>query len=195
MDDKEAQLAISKYLLQKYSDIINEREQRTIGEIKNLVDGTDLSVQTLVSEFKEEHFDFKENYFVALKKTFEFVKEKIKYLETDMGINYWLTAKEILEIKIADDEDMAVFLCNCMKALGDDKAEVIIAELEDLHTHAFVSTTQKDNFIILDPAQKHSFEEFVGTKTEVIRKYSYKKQKIKRFLYRFNSEKYEQFLE
>jgi hypothetical protein len=195
MDDCKKELTLCKFLLQKYADIINEREQRTIGEIKSLVDGTDLSVQNIVEEFKEDFYDFEKNYLDSLKKVYKFIIDEIEFVEINLGVNYWLSAKEVLEQKIVDDEDLAVFTCSCMKALGDEKAEVIIAELDDLKTHAFVVSEFNGKFVLLDPAQKHDFDKFIGEKIVILKEYSYNKEKIKRFLYRFNSDKYEQFLE
>jgi len=195
MSNLENELVLCKYLLEKYSDIINEREKRTIGEIKALVDGTDLTVQSFVEDFKDPAYKFEQDYEPALKQAFDFIKKEVSFVEVDLNVNYWLTPRELLQIKVADDEDLAVFLCSAMKTLGDSAAEVIIAELDDLKTHAFVVTQLGKDFLILDPAQEHEFLEYKGEKLEVIKKYSYKKQKIKRFLYRFNSEKYEQFLE
>ncbi|MBT4191682.1 MAG: hypothetical protein HOE11_00075 [Candidatus Diapherotrites archaeon] len=195
MDDKDKELALYKFLLQKYADIINEREQRTIGEIKALVDGTDLSVQNLLEEFKEDFYEFADNYGEVLRKVYQFVLDDIEFVEINLGVNYWLSAKEVLEQKVVDDEDLAVFCCSCMKGLGDDNAEVIIAELEDLKTHAFVATKLDDKFLILDPAQSHDFDTYFGDKVAILKEYRYQNEKIKRFLYRFNSEKYEQFLE
>jgi hypothetical protein len=195
MNDLEKQVKLYKFILQKYADIINEREQRTIGEIKSLVNGTDLSINTILENFKESEYSFEKNYLNTLKKSYDFIIKEIEYLDINFGINYWLSSREVLEIKICDDEDLAVFTCSFMKALGDNKAEVIIAELDDLSTHAFVTTEINNSFLILDPAQKKEFETFFGNKTEILRKYSFKNQKIRKFLYRFNSEKYEQFIE
>ncbi|MFA5763461.1 MAG: hypothetical protein WC915_01460 [archaeon] len=195
MDDLTKQLTLSKFLLQKYADIINEREQRTIGEIKSLVDGTDLSIQSLLTEFKGTYYSFNDNYAEVLPKIYKFIIDEIEYVNINFGVNYWLSAKEVLEIKVVDDEDLAVFTCSCMKALGDNKAQVIIAELENLSTHAFVSTEINGKFAIFDPAQKHEFQKFIGEKKDIIRDYAFKEHKIKKFLYRFNHERYEQFLE
>lgn len=191
--EKENKLA--KFLLQKYADLINEREQRTIGEIKLLVDGTDLTIQNLVNDFKPEFYEFEKDYLTVLKKVYEFIINEIDFVETNFGINYWLSAKEVMDIKVVDDEDMAVFVCACAKALGDDNCEVIIAELDNLKTHAFVITEFNNKFILLDAATKTPFEKYAGSKIEIIKNYEFKKNKIKRFLYRFNSNKYEQFLE
>lgn len=191
--EKENKLA--KFLLQKYSDLINEHEQRTIGEIKTLVDGNDLTIQNLINEFKPEFYEFEKNYLEILEKTYEFIINEIDFLEVNFGINYWLTAKEVLDVRIVDDEDLAVFVCACAKALGDECAEVIIAELDNLKTHAFVISEFNDEFILIDAAQKKSFKEFIGKKTNIIKNYTFNGHKIKRFLYRFNSNKYEQFFE
>ncbi len=196
MNKLENEVKLCRYLLNKYSDIINEHEKRTIGEIKALVDGTDLSIQSLISDFKDASYSFEDDYFSALKQTFDFIQNEISFVEVDLNVNYWFSPKEIIEAKVADDEDLAVFLCASMKALGDNKAEVIIAELDDLKTHAFVITEFKNDFFILDPAQSgEKIEKFKGQKADVLKNYSFLGQKIKRFLYRFNSEKYEQFLE
>jgi len=192
---EENEFKLCKYLLEKYADIINDREKRTIGEIKGLVDGTDLSVASFVADFKDSAYSFEADYENSLKQVFDFAKKEIGFAKNDLNVNYWLSPREILEIKVADDEDLAVFLCAAMRALGDESAEVIIAELDNLKTHAFVATEIKKDFLILDPSQEHKFETFKGAKIDVLKKYSFDEQKIKRFLYRFNSQKYEQFLE
>jgi len=182
-------------LLQKYADLINEKEKRTIGEIKNLVNGDDLTIQSIAADLKPENYDFKKNYEEAAKKAFEFVSKEISFVDPNLAINYWLTPKEIFSAKLGDDEDLAVFLCSLLLALGDEKAEVVIAELDNLVTHAFVVTELNEKFFLLDPSQKHAFNEFAGKKEEVLQKYSFQGAKIKRFLYKFNHFNYEQFIE
>ncbi len=195
MNKLENEVKLCSYLLNKYSDIINEHEKRTIGEIKALVDGTDLSIQSIVNDFKDPSYSFEDDYFEALKQTFDFIQKEISFVDSDLNVNYWFSPREMIEAKVADDEDLAVFLCASMKALGDNRAEVIIAELDDLKTHAFVITEIKGDFLLLDPAQDFEVEKYKGQKADVLKNYSFHGQKIKRFLYRFNSEKYEQFLE
>lgn len=195
MASQNSELKLCKYLLSKYADSINAKEQRTIGEIKLLVDGSDLSVQSFVTDFKAPVYSFPADYENALRQVFDFTKKEIEFVDADLNVNYWLSAREILEVKVADDEDLAVFLCAAMHALGDGTAEVVIAELANLKTHAFVYTELNGKVLLLDPAQDHLFDDFFGEKGVVLAKYSFQGQKIKRFLYRFNSQKYEQFLE
>jgi hypothetical protein len=207
---------ILKILVNRYSNIINEKEQKTVGEIKAMITKNDLTIQSIVQSFAGEGYSYPENYAKAAEKCFNFVRDEITTFEPDIGISYWLTPKEIVSEKVADDEDKAIFLCSLLYSLGDENAEVVIAEMENGLPHAFVVTTltttmqantdqteskpaQKDeaklqnNFCILDPCQEADFKKFCGQKHEVLDFYTYKKSKIKKFLYRFNSSKYEQY--
>jgi len=193
--EKELKLKFYRFLLEKYSDTINEKEKKTIGEIKGLIDPDDLSIQSILAELIHANYSFEKNYLSVAKEAYEFVVKEISFVESNLRINFWLTPMEIIKQKIADDEDLAVFLCTLLYALGDEKAFVIVAEMENLLTHAFVITEHKDNFYLFDPSQKKEFDSFSGKKEEVLEKYSFRNSKIKRFLYRFNSLEYEQFAE
>ena len=188
-------LKLYRLLLEKYSELINEREKRTIGEIKSLVNSDDLTVQSVLGDLVEEGYSFERDYPKAAEKAFAFAREEIEFVEPDIPLNYWLSPKELLTEKVGDDEDLALFLCSVLLGLGDENAEVVIAELDDLSTHAFVITELEGRFYILDPSQNHYFDEFSGRKEEVLLKYSFRGSKIRKFLYRFNSKNYEQFFE
>ncbi len=193
--DTELKLKLYRLLIQKYSDLINEKEKRTIGEIKALVNGEDLTVQSLVADLSPENYSFEKDYLSTAKIAFEFVRDEIDFAELDVSLNYWISPKEIMTEKVGDDEDLALFLCSILAGLGDGKAEVVIAELDSLKMHAFVISEIEGNFYILDPSQKHDFSEFCGRKEEVLLKYEFDNSKIRKFLYRFNSQNYEQFIE
>lgn len=184
---------LMRLIIQRYAEHINEKEKKTVGEIKAMINKDDLTISSLASQFMGDNYLFSENYSVACKKAFEFVRDNIEDFELDIGISYWLSPKEIISEKIADDEDKAIFLCSLLYCLGDQSAEVVIVELESSLPHAFVATTVNGEFVILDPSQKVDFGSFVGLKEEVLAKYSYKGQKIRKFLFKFNKSNYEQF--
>jgi hypothetical protein len=181
-------------LLQKYAGLINEQERRTIGEVKALLDPSDLTIQSIVSGFKPEHYSFEKDYLVAAEKAFRFVSREIAFVKADVRLSFWLSPKEIVETRVADDEDHAVFFCTLLLALGDEKAEIVVAEMEDLSTHAFVVTEYQSRFFLWDPSQSHAFEDFSGFKENALARYSFNNSKIRRFLYKFNRNTYEQFL-
>jgi hypothetical protein len=192
--EKLLQCRLYALLLEKYADLINEKEKRTIGEIKALVNKEDLTIQSIATDLKPENYAFPNNYPGAAQKALSFAQNEISYVELEINLNYWLAPKEIFSSKVGDDEDLAVFLCSLLFALEDENASVIIAELDSLRTHAFVATEFGEKFYILDASQKHSFPDFSGTKEEALQKYSFKGAKIKRFLYKFNNSSYEQFI-
>jgi hypothetical protein len=182
-----------KMLLDKYADIINEKEQRTVGEIKNLINKEDPLVLDLLSQFKKENYLYDRDYLFVAQQVFEFITREIKFIPNDLNVNFWLLPKDILTNKVSDDEDLAVLLCTCLFTLGDEKATVYLMELEDLHTHAVVITTINDKTLLLDPSNPHGFFKYYDEKARVFKRYQFNGQKLKRALYRFNSEEYEQF--
>jgi hypothetical protein len=193
IDKDQKLLRLYRLLLKKYSDAINEQEKRTIGQIKGLIDKDDLTVQSIVADLKPSNYSFEKDYLETAEKAYGFLVKEIDFASADVDISFWLSPKEVIENKIADDEDFAVLLCSMLFALGDEKAYIAIAELDNLSTHAFVITEFKNRFILLDPSQKKPFNNFVGEREKVLENYSFQGAKLKRFLYKFNREQYEQF--
>jgi len=192
--EKLLQCRLYRLLLEKYAGLVNEKEKRTVGEMKVLINAEDLTIQSILADFKKPDYSFPGNYLESAKKVLQFIHREIHYVELEININYWLSPKEIFSSKVGDDEDLSVFLCSFLLALGDKAASVIIAELDSLRTHAFVVTEFNKRFFVLDPSQKHAFEAFSGTKEQALQKYSFKGAKIKRFLYKFNNTAYEPFI-
>ncbi|MEK6902843.1 MAG: hypothetical protein AABX02_04635, partial [archaeon] len=119
-----------RMLLDKYADIINEKERRTVGEIKGLINPDDLSIQNIVARFRPETYLFEKDFLFTAQQIFEFLTHEIKYVPNELSINFWLSPTEILTHKVSDDEDLAVLVTTCLAALGDTKASVYIMELE-----------------------------------------------------------------
>lgn len=182
-----------KMLLDKYADSINEKEQRTVGEIKSLISSENEEVKNLINQFRSENYAHERDYLFSAQQVFEFITREIKFISNDLNVNFWLSPKDILTSKVSDDEDLAVLLCTCLFTLGDKKAMVYLMELEDLHTHAVVITTINDKTLLLDPSTPHGFFKYYDDKARVFARYRFNGKKLKRALYRFNFEEYEQF--
>ncbi|MEK6821260.1 MAG: hypothetical protein AABY11_02580 [archaeon] len=190
----DARVLFYRMLLNKFAPLINESEQRNIEGIKALVNPDDLSVQALLTQYRSDTYDFGKDYLFTSQRIFEFLTREIKYTPNDMNISFWLTPKEILTSKVSDDEGLATLLCTALYALGDTKASVYGMELEDLHTHAVVMTTVNEKTLLLDPSVGHGFFKYYGEKSTVFSRYRFDGKKLKRALYRFNAETYEQFI-
>ncbi len=190
----ELKLKLYRLLLEKYADLINEKENRTVGEIKAFITKEDLTVQSIIEDFKNEDYSYDKDFLSVAKEVFDFVVKEISFVEPGLSVNFWLSPKEVFSSKVSDDEDLAIFLCCLLYGLDDEQAEVVIAELDNMKTHAFVLTKYGNKHYILDPSQKHSLEEFSGSMDDCLIKYSFQGTGLKRFLYKFNHSRYEQFL-
>ena len=62
------QCKLYRILLEKYADLINEKERRTIGEIKALVNMDDLTIQSILADFKGKDYSFLKDYTAAAEK-------------------------------------------------------------------------------------------------------------------------------
>jgi hypothetical protein len=80
-----------------------------------------------------------------------------------------------------------------MRALEDKNAFVYVMEMEDGSTHALVLSTINGVTLLLDPSLQHGLFKYYGDKGHVFKKYQFNGKKIKRALYRFNNDAYEQF--
>lgn len=196
VEGEKAQLKERLYeaLLKKYKDLINDSEKKTVGEVKALVNKNDLTIQMFVSRFKPEDYDFERHFLPTARKCYDFLVNEVDYYKLGFDLNFWLKPEEILKYKIADDEDLAVFLCSLLYALGNGKSEVLICEMDDFSTHAITITEHQGEFILLDASQKEAFGRFKGDKEKVLADYSFEGKKIKRPLYKFNHQSYEQFV-
>ncbi len=183
-----------RLLLKKYARLINESEKKTVGEVKAQVTKDDLSLHSLVEDLKPKEYSYEKNYIQAASNILRYITAEIDFVSSNTGVNFWLSPKEILEEKVADDEDLAVFYCSALYSLGDDNAEVLVVELDSLQSHAVVSTHYKGTFYLIDPSQKTLFDAFCGTKHDALSKYAFRGAKVRRLLYRFNHSNYEQFL-
>lgn len=189
----EEKLKLYRLLLRKYADLINEKERRTIGEIKSFVNPMDLTVHSFISDFIDDSYSYEKDFLKIFENLLSFLREKISFVEPDLILNYWLTPEEILREGVADDEDFAILVCTCALSLGNSSAEILICELDDLSTRALVSFSFNNKFYLVDPFQNLPLKSFSGEREKVIKHYSLDGKKISKFLYRFNNSKYEHF--
>jgi hypothetical protein len=190
----ETKLSLYRLLLDKYAELINTHEQRTVEQIKSVVNPDDLTVQSLALQFKPQKYEYERDYLFTLHQIYEFITREIQYVPNDLNINFWLSPKEILTHKVSDDEDLAVLLCSTMHALGDTRAQVYIMEMENIFTHAMVITEINEKTLLLDPCLQHGFFKYYGEKPKIFQKYRFNGQKIKRAVTRFSPNSYEQFI-
>lgn len=183
-----------RQLLERFAPLINEHTKKTVGEIKTLIEPKDLSVQSLVLEAVGEAYDSTTQFSDKLNHVVNHLRERVQFVPNDTQVNGWLTPTEALEWGCADEEDLAVLLASVALALKVDEVFVVVAEMEKGSAHAFNLLHHQENFFIIDLTQNHALNAFEKNNAEeALNSFTYQNQPIKRLLYRFNRESYEQF--
>lgn len=178
-------------ILDKYKELINEQERKTISQIKATVNPNDLTIKSIISKHKPVGYEYSRDYIETLRKIYSFLKTEIEVVKTDIKILYWLDATCILKNKLADEQDISAFLCSIMQGLNDQEAMVYVILLEDDKTHAFVKTRYKNQFYIFDLTQKGPFEMFTNTdEKKLLEDYKFNGLRIKKIIYRYNQNNY-----
>ena len=184
----------SKYyevILDKYKDIINDQERKTISQIKDTVSPNDLTIKGLVSKYKPVGYEYSKDYIDSLKKIYNFIKSEIDVIKTDVKVLYWMDPTTILKNKYCDDQDASALLCSTMQALNDYDAQVYVVLLDNENTHSFVKTKFKNVHYIFDLTQKCPFEMFNNAdENKLFEGYKFNGNKIKKVIYRYNQNAY-----
>jgi len=124
----ETRLKIYLLILNRYKDLIAEKESKTISEIRQLVSPyNNESLKKIKLELLSDvpDYDYENNFFSAVEKTIEYMK-KIKTCE--FAIPFWMTFDEIDELKITDSANKAVFFAALLRSLGSENVKVLVTK-------------------------------------------------------------------
>ncbi len=178
-------------ILEKYKDLINERERKTISQIKSSINPFDLTIKSIISKYKPIGYEYSKDYIETLRKIYVFLKSEVDVVKTDVKILYWLDPTTILKNKLSDEQDISAMLCSIMQGMNDFESMVWVVLLDDDSTHAFVKTKYKNQNYIFDLTQKGPFEMFTNTdENKLVADYKYNGHKIKKVIYKYNQNKY-----
>ncbi|MEM0372737.1 MAG: hypothetical protein QXO69_02790 [archaeon] len=180
-------------LVKRYADYIEEREAKTIQDLKEMIQPYSAPVAELAEKIKESIQDYspEKDILKACEKAYAFITENIHSVPS-LGVSFWMGVKETLENGVADYEDKAILLCSLFKALGADSS-IGIAELSDGSNRPVVFIKTRYSEVMLDPNEKHNFLEFAGKRADALRKYSLNGKTITKILYEFDDKEYKEY--
>ncbi|MBR9707400.1 MAG: transglutaminase domain-containing protein, partial [Candidatus Diapherotrites archaeon] len=194
LGDKAKEFEVLKVLIERYADFINKKEAKTVGEIRAMIDPSNLTIQSMIKRFKEglQSYAFEADYLVVAQRAFEYVQKDIVNIKRSIDISFWMYPEDVIKTKSGDNEDQAMFLCSILRALGDPAAYIRVVKLDNGSTHSIVMTKLKEKDLLLDTTADHKFEQFLGDESDLLIAYNYKGSKIANFLYKFNDKFYEE---
>ena len=126
--DAETKLKIYLLILNRYKDLIKEKETKTISEIRQLVSPyNNESLKKIKEELLSDmpDYNYENNFFAAVEKAIEYMK-KIKSCE--FAIPFWMTFDEINELRITDGANKAVFFAALLRSFGSENVKVLVTK-------------------------------------------------------------------
>jgi len=181
-------------IIEKYKDIINEKERKTISELKSMVKPNDLTIKSMVSKFTPIGYDFNKDYSNALRKTYNYLRTEINIIKNDLKIIFWMDFSKVLKEKVCDEQTTSVLLCSCMQAMQDSFATIEVILLEEDKVHSIVTTKIKETYYILDMVQNTPFDTFKNTDiNKLYEEYRFNDKKIIKRIYSYNNLNYTDF--
>lgn len=173
-------IRIYEFIIGRYRDLIAREEAKTIADLKALIKPSDETIMKVRDGLVEgmRPYLYEQNFLAAAKKAHEFVAG----LYTEITpIDFWLTPKEMLELKGGDPMDKALLLCSLLVALENTEAYVIVGT--DKGIRVGVGFNFKDDFYLFDPTSDGSEK---GEKDKIIEEWFEGDKQI----YEFNDREY-----
>ena len=126
--DAETKLKIYTLILNRYKDLVGEKESKTISEIRQMVSPYN---NEFLKKIKNElisgipSYQYENNFFIAVENAVEYMK-KIRTCE--FTIPFWMKFEEVLELKITDPANKAVLFAAILRSLGSENVRVIVTK-------------------------------------------------------------------
>jgi hypothetical protein len=186
--------AVYKKLIERYADVIEAGEEKTIPELRALINPEDEAVREakahLLSDFPR--YDYDRHFARFADKAFELIAS-LRPVHAGISVSYWLSPREVLELGAADAFDKAVFLCSLLRAGGNASARVRVVELEGGIQHPVAVFEFHGKAFLFDAASKT--RQSAASAAALFDKLCCGGKKPTRSLYEFNDQNYEEFEE
>lgn len=189
LDASKRRESIYRKIIERYRELIEASESKSIPELRSLVRPQSSSVielkDTLTKDFKP--YEYEKDFLTAAQRAFEFVKDEIK--TERIPVEFWLTPKDILELKAADEMDKAILLCSLLIGLGNKGAKVVV-EMKGGLKHAFVMFSFGNRYYLFDPVHDINL---AGSKEILEAQISTEKDEENKIVYEFNDMGYNEW--
>ncbi len=206
ISELELKVRFYKKVIEKYGAMINEYEEKTVPELKSMINRNDPVIlelkKQLVESLKEEKmkrgegsesYVFAEDFLLMADKAFKYC-QNLQHIHANLSVSFWLSMKEVIELQAADPFDRAILLCSLIRAL-EAPSEIRVLELENNLIHPVVICEYEGKKFLLDASQKDSLlTTFSGTEMDaILQGFEYDNNKFLKNAYEFSDEEYVEF--
>lgn len=142
----EEKLQLFRLIIDRYTGIIDEKESKSISEIRQRVSPYVPFVEKLKDSLLSElqPYEYKANFFSAVQKAIEHLKG-IRVFK--LPFTFWLSFEEIDELKSSSELDKAVLFAALLRAFGSEDVVVTVTKSQK----PFVRFSWKEESYLYSP--------------------------------------------
>jgi hypothetical protein len=176
--EEELRHSIYKMILDRYRDMIEEHETRSVADLKAAITPHDPKIQQMREKLIEPFhpYIYEEHFYEAAKMACAYVSS---FRTVSVPISFWLSFADMQELMAGDEIDKAILMCCLLRSLGSNSSKVFV-------------TDTKSAYVLFQFGSKS----FVATHEGLVEKES-GEQAISslngKVLYSFNDKEYEDF--
>ncbi|MDO8340123.1 MAG: hypothetical protein Q7T16_05715 [Candidatus Burarchaeum sp.] len=186
IDALRRKVALYRRVIERYRDMIEKAETKTVTELRSLIVPEDPEVVKLRDEILEEFrpYIYQQHFEQVARKAYQYVLGELA--NEELPVDFWLEPRDMIELRAADEMDKAVLLCSLLRSLECETAKVVVESNGE--RHVFVGFQVGGRYVLMDPAHKKIVE---GEREDVL---------IKQFgggrknVYEFNDKEYDEIV-
>jgi len=124
--DAETRLTVYKLVLNRYKDLISEKESRSISEIRQKVSPYNDFIRKQRESFIKDMVPYNPatQFMAAAERAMDYIRS-IRTLE--FAFTFWMEFKEMDELRIATAMDKAILLAALLRSLESQDAKVLVS--------------------------------------------------------------------
>lgn len=173
-------LRMYELIIKRYKDTIEQKESKTVTDLKGLIKPNDEIIARKKMEIVEKMrpYIFEQHFLSGAEEAHKFVRTIRTVI---LPVDFWLTPKEMIELRGGDPMDKAVFLCSLLVALENTDSYVVVGTNKGIKIA--VAFEFKGEWHLLDPASEQHVK---GRKEDLIQQWFGDMDRV----YEFNDREY-----
>jgi esterase/lipase len=139
--DAEKKARIFELIIRRYENMIGEKEERSISEIRQRISPYDETIKMISNSITKDYvpYNYETHFLTAAQRALDYIRQ-IKTCK--LQFTFWLTFEEIEHLKAADAMNKALMLVAILRALGSKDAKVLVTKSGRIYV-AFISNKQQ----------------------------------------------------
>jgi len=128
--DDGLRLKLSKIIIDRYRDEIEEHENKTVADLKSMIQPHDALITKIRDSLLEgfRPYIYSEHFIAAAKMCCEHVAS---FRTISPPVAFWLTFSDMQSIMAGDEIDKSILLCSLLRSIGSESARVFVTDTKN----------------------------------------------------------------